>query len=190
VLTKAALGAKTRYGSILAKTGHDIDNGTFIKTSLATSVTFTTNAPKTITGNKVTKVKSYFYMSLIDQLQQVAAQINTIPEQLGLVAYKPVLVSYKIGLINYTAPLTPTPRVEQIRPSQVGAFLTPSVEIFPGDLVVSEVTRVQAEPSITHEVLSHATYRYMAKVYKAVHIDSTSDDLFYTIYLRELREHR
>lgn len=129
-------------------------------------------------------------MSLIEQLQRVAAQVNTIPQQLGLVAYVPVLVSFKVGAINYTTPLTPTPRVEQVKPSQVGAFLTPSVEIFPGDLVVSEVTRVQAEPSITQDVLSHATYRYMNKVYKAAHIDTTSDDLFYTIYLRELRENR
>lgn len=129
-------------------------------------------------------------LTLVEQLQRVAAQVNRIPEQLGLVAYKPVLVSFKVGTVNYTVALEPTPRVEQVKPSQVGAFLTPAVEIFPGDLIVQEVTRVQPEPMVTKDVLSHATYVYQGQKYKAVHIDNTSDDLFYTIFLRELRLNR
>lgn len=126
-------------------------------------------------------------MSLIDQLQRVAAQINQIPSQLGLVAYQPVLVNFKHNNLSYTVPLTPPPRVEQVKPGMVGAYITPAVEIFPGDLVVHEVTRVQVEPLVTRDVLQHGTYTYNGQVYKCVYLDITSDDLFYTIYLRELR---
>ncbi len=126
-------------------------------------------------------------MSLIDQLQRVAAQINVIPTQLGLVAYQPVLVNFQHNSLSYTVPLTPPPRVERVKPGMVGAYITPAVEIFPGDLVVHEVTRVQIEPLVTAVVLQHGSYSYAGQTYKCVYLDTTSDDLFYTIYLRELR---
>jgi hypothetical protein len=131
-------------------------------------------------------------MPLVQNLQKLVARLNALPSKFGVETYQDVLIKYtnQAG-IDLTIPITPNPNVELVKPQQIGKFLSASVEVFQGDLVVSEITRYQTliDPASTQTVLSKGKYLYNNKVYFCTHLDTT-DTVFYTAYIREDRINR
>lgn len=127
-------------------------------------------------------------MALVQNLQKLAARLNQLPTTFGVETYREVLIRYSHNGLDLTVPLSPNPSVELVKPQSVGRFLTASVEIFTGDIVLSEIARYQplVAPLDPAHVLSKAKYLLNGKVYFCTHLD-TSDTVFYTAYIREDR---
>jgi hypothetical protein len=131
-------------------------------------------------------------MPLVQNLQKLAARLNTLPSKFGVEMYKAVMVQYVNSQnIALTVPLMPNPHVDLVKPQQIGRFLTASVEVFQGDIVITEIARYQeliepTNPAATVNILAKAKYLLGGKVYFCTHLD-TSDTVFLTAYIREDR---
>ena len=128
-------------------------------------------------------------MALVQNLQKLAARLNALPTKFGVETYKTVLVQYSnASNVSVTVPITPNPSIELVKPQQIGRYLTANVEIFQGDIVITEIARYQSliDPANTVAVLSKAKWLLNGKVYFCTHLDVT-DTIFLTAYIREDR---